>query len=49
MLKNWVIDFQKSWIENYIVKNVIRHDVVSLYPDLLYASRLESKELDMQT
>lgn len=49
MLKNWVIDFQKSWIEKYIMKIVITHDVVSLYPDLLYDSRLESKELDMQT
>lgn len=30
-----MIDFQKSGIEKYIVKNVITQDVVSLYTDLL--------------
>jgi hypothetical protein len=35
MFKNWVIDFQKSWVEKYMVKNVIREDVISLYTDLL--------------
>lgn len=34
-LKNQVIDFQKSWVEKYIVKNVITKAVTSLYADLL--------------
>lgn len=52
MLKTLEIDFQKSWLEKYIVKNVITQDVVSLYMTFhrgAHDSRLESKELDMQT
>lgn len=46
--KNWVIDFLKSWVQKYMVRNAIMKDVVSLYTDLYQGStrvQLGSKEL----